>query len=485
MNDAELVSMTAVQVLVAVSRGELRLVDYVGALLKHAERLSQLNAFRAIDAESLLSSAEEKDLQWAAGVPLDILHGLPVSVKDSVNTSALPTANGTGLLQTHRPKRDAAIVSRMLALGGLLFGKTNIHELSFGWTCCSEAYGNVLNPYDPDRIPGGSSGGSAVAVAAGIAPLAIAEDTLGSLRIPASMCGVAGYRPCYGRYPNSGVMPLTKARFDQVGVIARGMEDILLWDRALTGEQPSSFKNAIAGARIAVCPDYCFALADSEVANVCYEALYRLQAAGAKLIWLNLPDALSAIASVVTTIILYECVDSMSTFFRDEGIEHAFSAIVGRMWADTKTMVERLLSGSGRPSTDAYHRALREADGMARALVAFMDANSIDFMAFPSTLIAAPLLADVQKQALSENGLPFEATMTHNTSIATCSGFGAVVLHAGCTAAGMPVGMEFIAPPGRDANLLAFCRRAETYMERSPAINPMRWHSSQPPSDGA
>lgn len=484
MTDDEMASMTASQALFALHGGTLRLVDYLGALLGRAARMRSLNAFRAIDPAALIVHAEEWDQRRVTGARSKLLSGLPVGVKDSINTCALPTANGTALLKAYRPKRDAAIVARLHELGGLVFGKTNVHELSFGWTSAGETYGDVLNPYDPLRIPGGSSGGSAVAVAAGIVPLAIAEDTLGSLRIPASMCGAVGYRPSFGRHPNAGVMPLTKALFDQVGIVARSMEDVLLWDHALTGKQPLPFDKAVAGARVAVCPDYGFALADEAVTNVCHEALYRLQDAGAKLIWLDLPQALSAAASVVKTIILYECVESISMFFRDEAAEPSLSQIIERAEPETRRVFEPLLSGAGRPSEETYHRALRVASGMAGAFTAFFDAHAIDVMAFPSCLIAAPLRAELRRQGLSENGLPFEASITHNTSIATCSGFGAVVLHAGCTATGMPVGIEFIAPRGRDAGLLAFCRLAQTYLASPPAIDAAMWEGSATPEPG-
>ncbi|AHI68041.1 amidase family protein [Burkholderia thailandensis H0587] len=471
--------MSASQALFALHSGALRLVDYLGALLRRAARMSALNAFRVTDPVALMAHAERWEQHRSTDTPPKLLSGLPVGVKDSINSRELPTANGTALLREHRPSRDAKIVTRLHELGGLLFGKTNVHELSFGWTSSSEAYGDVLNPYDPLRIPGGSSGGSAVAVAAGIVPLAIAEDTLGSIRIPASMCGAVGYRPSFGRYPNCGVMPLTKARFDQVGIVARCMEDVMLWDHALTGEQQPQFETAVAGARIAVCPEYSFSLADTEVTTVCYEVLYCLQAAGAKLVWLDLPQVLSAAAPVVKTIILHECVESISTFFRNEGVEHSLSQLIERAEPETLKIFEPLLSGAAQPSTDVYHQALRDAAGIAHALAEFFEAHSIDVMAFPSCLIAAPLRTDLERQALSENGLPFETSMTHNTSIATCSGFGAVILHAGCTATGMPVGIEFIAPRGRDTGLLSFCRLAQTYLASPPAIDTVRLGANQ------
>jgi Asp-tRNA(Asn)/Glu-tRNA(Gln) amidotransferase A subunit family amidase len=143
-------------------------------------------------------------------------------------------------LTEFKPKDDAAVLKPLLTQGAIVMGKTNLHELSYSWTSNNATFGSVRNPYDPQRIPGGSSGGSAAAVSARIAPLAIAEDTLGSIRVPASMCGLAGLRPSFGRYPDDGIMPLTVNKFDQVGPLARSVADLLLFDTAVTGELDKS-----------------------------------------------------------------------------------------------------------------------------------------------------------------------------------------------------------------------------------------------------
>jgi len=145
-----------------------------------------------------------------------------------VNTALYATSNGTATLRDFRPQSDAGVLRPLIEAGGHVMGKTNLHELSSGWTSVNATFGAVHNPYDTSRVPGGSSGGSAVAVAARMAPLAIAEDTLGSIRIPSTMCGICGLRPTYGRYPDDGIMPLTTSGFDQVGPLARTVEDLAL-----------------------------------------------------------------------------------------------------------------------------------------------------------------------------------------------------------------------------------------------------------------
>src|SRR6516165_6125473 len=268
-NMNELSATAAVE---AMRKGDVRAEDYARALLDRAQQLASLNAFRTLNREMVLEAARAADKARAAGATLGMLHGLPIPVKDSVNTKDLPTSNGTRALEEFKAKDDAAVLKPLLAQGAILMGKTNLHELSYGWTSNNASFGPVRNPYDPQHVPGGSSGGSAAAVAGRIAPLAIAEDTLGSIRVPASMCGLAGLRPSFGRYPDDGIMPLTVNKFDQVGPLARSVADLLMFDLAVTGERGPVSQVPLEGTRIGLVPEYWSGL-DPEVERVGSEAL--------------------------------------------------------------------------------------------------------------------------------------------------------------------------------------------------------------------
>src|SRR2546425_2326883 len=161
----ELTDLSAVAAVTAMRKGDIKAEDYARALLDRAQRLESLNAFRTLDRKIVLEAARAADKARAAGAQLGPLHGLPIPVKDSVNTKALPTSNGTRALRNFRPKDDAAVLKTLLANGGILMGKTSIHELSYGWTSNNGVFGPVRNPYDPARVPGGSSGGSGAGVA--------------------------------------------------------------------------------------------------------------------------------------------------------------------------------------------------------------------------------------------------------------------------------------------------------------------------------
>ncbi|MDH4065092.1 MAG: amidase family protein, partial [Acidobacteriota bacterium] len=230
-----LVELSAVDAVAALRRGDVSAEAYATALLERCTAAKGLNAFITLDPARVLDAARVADRRRASGATLGPLHGLPIPVKDSVNTKDLPTTGGTPALRAFRPREDAPIVRTLVDAGAIVLGKTNIHELSWGWTSNNLAFGAVHNPYDPTRIPGGSSGGTAAAVAARMAPLGVAEDTEGSIRVPAAMCGIAGFRPTTGRYPTADVIPITPL-FDQVGPHARTVADLVLFDSVVSGE---------------------------------------------------------------------------------------------------------------------------------------------------------------------------------------------------------------------------------------------------------
>ena len=198
--DAELSNLGAVEAVAHMSQGSVTSERYARALLARCQTARGLNAFITLEPDRVLEDARARDRERLAGVKSGPLFGLPIPVKDSVNTRDYPTTAGTPALRHFRPKEDAPLVAALRAAGALVLGKTNLHELSYGWTSNNLAFGAVHNPYDASRIPGGSSGGTAAAIAARLAPLGVAEDTEGSIRVPAAFCGIAGFRPTTGRY---------------------------------------------------------------------------------------------------------------------------------------------------------------------------------------------------------------------------------------------------------------------------------------------
>src|SRR5208283_2808607 len=194
-----LLNLSAGDAVSRMSRGDFTVERYASVLLARCEAFRSLNAFITLEPARVLEDARACDRLRRSGAKPGRLFGLPVPVKDSVYTKDYPTTGGTPALRHFRPAEDASVVKTLRAGGAILLGKTNLHELSFGLTSNNLAFGAVHNPYDPTCIPGGSSGGTSVAVAAHMAPLGVGEDTRGSIRVPAAMCGICGFRPTTGR----------------------------------------------------------------------------------------------------------------------------------------------------------------------------------------------------------------------------------------------------------------------------------------------
>ncbi len=284
----EMIAFSAVDAVAAMKQGRFTALAYADALLARCADASDLNAFITLDPNMVRAGARAADARRAAGETLGPLHGLPIPVKDSINTADLPTTAGTAALRDFRPAADASAVARLRVAGAIVLGKTNLHELSFGWTSNNLTYGAVRNPWDRTRIPGGSSGGTAAAVAAGMAPLGVAEDTQGSIRVPAALCGVAGFRPTIGRYPNDGCAPIS-GLFDQIGPIARRVADLALFDAVMTGDDAPIATITLQGLRLGVAREYFFHGLDPATAAVIDGVLLKLTEAGVVIVEAEIP----------------------------------------------------------------------------------------------------------------------------------------------------------------------------------------------------
>jgi indoleacetamide hydrolase len=447
-----LTQLSATAAVAAMRKGELKAEDYANALLDQAERLKNLNAFRTLRPESVREAARAADKKRAAGALLGALHGLPLPVKDSLNTKALPTSNGTRALRDFRPKEDAAILRPLFAQGAILMGKTSLHELSCGWTSNNLAFGAVLNPYDLTRTPGGSSGGSAAAVAARIAPIAIAEDTYGSIRVPATFCGLAGLRPTFGRYSGAGVMPLSLNKFDQLGPLAREVRDLALFDSVVTDARVPLEAVPLKQVRIAISPEYLHAGLDPETGRIVEAALARLASSGATLVHAELPPTLRAASDVERAILGYELLDSLAAFLKSQNTGVSLEQLI----AQASPNVVPLLQGSRNPGPrEAYPGLLKQMKDISGAARDYFREHNVDAIAFPPTLMPAFPQGDAQVLEIGGAQVDVFTAIARNIGLGSCAGLSCLVLPAGLTAAGLPVGLEFDGPPGSDRRLLA------------------------------
>jgi mandelamide amidase len=275
MNDFSLT-----QLLRAFRSGTLTPVEYAEQLVEVAQEHAALNAFTTFDATLLRKQAGAANAQYSNADTAGPLCGAPIILKDNINTEALPTSGGTPALVNNQTRQDAPVAARLHQAGAILAGKANLHELSSGGTSNNHTFGGVANPYDPARTPGGSSGGTAAAVAARIVPAGIGTDTAGSVRVPAALCGIAGLKPTTGRYPGAGIVPLSST-FDTAGPIARSVEDIVLLDSVITNDFTEVADRDMTDLRIGVAFATHVESASAEVRSVFSNVLSRLDESGA------------------------------------------------------------------------------------------------------------------------------------------------------------------------------------------------------------
>jgi len=452
---SELSELTAVAAVAAMRRGDISSENYAQDLLDRAQSLEKLNTFRTLNREMVLEAARAADKARAAGTSLGVLHGLPIPVKDSVNTRDLPTSNGTRALRDFRPKDDAAVLKPLFGQGAILMGKTNIHELSYGWTSNNGVYGPVRNPYDTNRVPGGSSGGSAAAVAARIAPLAIAEDTLGSIRVPATMCGLAGLRPSFGRYPGDGIMPLTSNKFDQVGPVARSVADLALFDSVSSDNDDPISATPLRGIRIGVSPAYFLSGLDPEVERIVDDAFLKLSAAGATLVWTEIPAIAKEAMGVTATIILYETMPSISAFLEEQGTGISFDQLLQQASEGMQAVFKAIVLPPNRPPQDVYESMLVKREQIKVEIQRYFQQQGISALAFPPVMIPPPMIGEDSEVTILGQKVPLFVAMARNTSLGSCASMASLILPAGMTYTGLPIGMEFAALGGKDRELLS------------------------------
>ncbi|HUJ50396.1 MAG TPA: amidase family protein, partial [Bryobacteraceae bacterium] len=378
-SSSNLLDLSATDAVAAMRNGSLTAERYAQALLEQCERGQALNAFITLNRDQVLAAARIADQQRRSGAKLGALHGLPIPVKDSVNTKDLRTTAGTPALRDFHPKEDAPIVRLLRDQGAIVLGKTNLHELSLGWTSDNHAFGAVHNPYDQARIPGGSSGGTAAAVASRMAPLGIAEDTEGSIRVPAALCGIAGLRPTTSRYPSSGVAPIT-ALFDQVGPHARTVRDLVLFDAVATGDFNPIRATALKGVKLGVARGYWFTGLDAEVERITNVALRKLQDAGVELVETEVEDLADLVQHTTSQVQVHDIYKTLPKYLQDSGAGVSFDQVVALASPDIKTFFERTRKGAGgfvagevyAAARDTYLPKLRKSfrDYFARTAVA-------------------------------------------------------------------------------------------------------------------
>src|ERR1700677_1021465 len=451
-----LTDLTAVEAVGRMSRGELTCERYARALLERCQAARALNAFITLDPARVLEDARARDLERRAGARPGPLFGLPIPVKDSVNTRDYPTTGGTPALKNFRPKDDAPVVAALRSAGAIVLGKTNLHELSYGWTSNNLAFGAVHNPYDSTRIPGGSSGGTAAAIAAHMAPLGVAEDTEGSIRVPAALCGVMGFRPTTRRYSTLGAIPACSL-FDQTGPEARSVADIALFDRVAAGDMREIQALPLKGVRFAIWRGYWFEGLDPEVERITREALAKLRAAGARIIEAAVPGLRELLDHTADLIVDHDVRLELAHYLAVNGAKLSFDELVARASPDIPAIfAHEVMPGSpGFVSEAAYDTAVKVyLPRLRRTFKNYFAQTGAAAILFPTTLVTAPRIGDEGELNVGHRTMSFDVAIGRNIAPGSRTGLPGLVMPTGIAANGLPVSMEFDGPAGTDRTLL-------------------------------
>lgn len=317
-------------------RREISSQEIVGELFHHIEKEDpKLKAFLTLCPEKALAQAKASDERRAKGEALGLLEGIPIALKDNICTKGIPTTCGSRMLENFRPPYDAHVVERLEAEGAIVLGKTNLDEFAMGSSTENSAYFTTRNPYNERCVPGGSSGGSACAVASGMAPLALGSDTGGSVRQPAALCGIWGLKPTYGRVSRYGLIAFASS-LDVIGPMARSLEDTGLLLEAIAGNDPrdstsldqpvpcyrDGLKEKAGSLKIGIPQEYFLSEMDSDVQKCIQLGIETLRRAGATIVDVSLPLTPYAIP----TYYLIATAEASANLSRYDGIHYGFRA---------------------------------------------------------------------------------------------------------------------------------------------------------------
>ena len=467
-----ILDLTLVNALERMRARKFSAVEYVQAMLERNRETAHLNAVVCLDEQSVLASAAQRDRQRRDNGNLELL-GAPLLLKDNINTADLPTSGCTPALKGRVPPANAPITQVLLDAGAVIFGKANMHELAFGITNNNPTFRPARNPYNPDLIPGGSSGGTAVAVAAGILPAGLGTDTGGSTRLPAALCGICGYRPSIGRYPQGGVIPISSTR-DTPGPMARAVEDLQLLDRIMAGDTGPDETVNLADVRLGVPRAYYYENLETGMENVIESTLDLFGASCKALVEVDLERVAELNDSVGFPVVLYEARRDMMEYLAGSAPGVSIEDVLAQIASpDVKEVYSAVVSGAAVTET-AYRDAISIHRPQMQALFSdYFTDNNLDALVIPTVPMTAPPIGHDVTVELNGQQLPTMPTIIRNTDPSSNAGIPSLSVAVGLAANGLPVGVCLEGPAGTDQRLLAIGKALQDevgFLPR-PAVN--------------
>jgi aspartyl-tRNA(Asn)/glutamyl-tRNA(Gln) amidotransferase subunit A len=487
---------SAASLLAQLNAGSVSSEEVARSFLDRAGRLGRLNAFVHLDADAVLAQARAVDAKRKSKAPLGPLAGLPVAIKDVLCVEGEPTTCGSRMLRNFRPPYDATVIAKLKAADAVLFGKTNMDEFAMGSSTENSAYGPTRNPWDEERIPGGSSGGSAVAVAADLAPVALGTDTGGSIRQPAALCGVVGLKPTYGRISRYGLIAYASS-LDQVGPFARTLADAALLLKAIAGRDPSdstsidrpvpdypaTLDTRPESFRVGIVPEFFGEGLDPEVEAAVRAAVRVYEKAGAKIKEVSLPHSKYGIPAYY----LVAPAECSSNLARYDGTiyghraadfsprypgEEELPPLVRMMMASRAEgfgaeVKRRIMLGTFALSAGYADQYYSQALKVRRLIRNDFDAafKEVDVLVGPTSPTPAFRIGERTADPLAMY-LSDIYTITANLA-----GIPGLSIPCGLTKSGLPIGLQLLAPAFAEENLLRTARVFERETD---------WHTRRP-----
>lgn len=427
----------------------------------------KLHSFITVMDDTALEEAKSAEQAILSGGYKGLLHGIPIGLKDLFYTKGVRTTAGSKILSDFFPDQDAHSVINMKAEGGIILGKLNMHEFAYGGLGTNAFYGTPANPWDTQCLPGGSSSGSGVALIAGLLPAATGSDTGGSIRIPASFCGIVGIKPTYGRVSRHGVIPLSWS-LDHPGPMARGVEDCAILLGAMAGydhKDPASsmlpvpdyageLKQGIRGMRVGIPKELFFEEVQDQVKERVEEAINLLKRLGASIEEVSFPDVHDATA-ISSGILGAEATAYHLPWMKERPQDYTNQTLV------------RLESHLPVPATD-YIRAQQGRTRFIHRMREIM--QTIDVLVTPTVSTTAPRIGESTK-IINGREYPTQLILTLLTRVFNCSGSPAISVPCGFTDDGLPVGLQI---SGREFEESTILRVAYAYEQAT------EWHTMRP-----
>lgn len=482
--NSEMLEWSGTEAIEHIRSGSVTAENYASQLLNRYRESKVLNAITWIDENRVLEQARSIDTIRSKGQRLGLLAGLPLVIKDDISTVGFPTTAGTAILKGLFPESDAPVVDALLKNGAILLGKTNMDELSRGFTSANPTFGFARNPYDISRVPGGGSGGSGAAIGARIAPAGLGTDTAGSVRIPAAYCGIAGLRPSSGGHRrrdwssgswmvttwDQGVVPISYT-ITTPGPMGRTVADVALLHGIVTQSETSS-ASSLRGARIGIPRGYYWENVDPEILLVLNAALEKLRDAGATLIDVDLRQWALTANQTFSVLALMHSIRDLADFMATNAPGISVNDVVaGLQSKDIQVRVQREIDNPIPPAVASDARKTRVNLGMQYEDL--FRVNNLSAIAFPIVPLWGPKVGvdgqpPIDTVVLNGQQVSYFVTVGRNAHNSSVAGTPSLSIPAGLSSTGMPVGLALDGLIGADSALLGLGRSVEATLGRLP-----------------